>query len=64
MYRSFRYALKIIFAELLLANDHETIFYYSVSGVNLRQLIPHYLISFNPLNAVLPSCRNQLNELN
>ena len=51
MYRSFRYALKIIFAELLLANDHETIFYYSVSGVNLRQLIPHYLISFNPLNA-------------
>ena len=54
MYRSFRYALKIIFAEYLLANDHETIFcgiYYSVSGVNLRQLIPHYLISFNPLNA-------------
>ena len=53
MYRSFRYALKIIFAELFLANDHETIFcaiYYSFSGVNLRQLIPHYLISFNPLN--------------
>ena len=53
MYRSFRYALKIIFAELFLANDHETIFcaiYYSFSGVNLRQLIPHYLISFNLLN--------------